>query len=82
MCPSPDNDESIQAALSAVDAAASHFSPADKFDSPHRPGRARRVADLRAQQQRSRQLNDYFDEAVAAIRASLDRSPNEGGGAR
>ncbi len=38
-----------------------------------------RVADLRAQQQKSQRLNEYYDEAVAAIRASLERTPKRGG---
>jgi hypothetical protein len=33
---------------------------------------------LGAQLQKSRQLNEYCDRAVAEIRASLERSQNEG----
>ena len=76
MCPSPDDDEWIQVALSAVEAATSRFSPADKFDSPDR------AAGLRAQRQRSQRLNEYYDEAVAAIRGSLEQTPNKGGRTR
>jgi hypothetical protein len=82
MCPSPDIDQSTEAASSRVEAAASRFSPADKFDSPDRTGSARRVADFRAQQRRSQQLNEYCDEAVAAIRASLERPSDGSGSAR
>jgi hypothetical protein len=38
--------------------------------------------DFHAQQQRSRQLNEFFDEAVAEIRASLEPGPNEDEAAR
>jgi hypothetical protein len=36
------------------------------------------VSKFRAQQQRTQQLDEYFNQAVAEIRASLDRAPDEG----
>jgi hypothetical protein len=62
------------AALAATEAAASRPSPADKFNID-REGPAKRAVKLRALQQQFQKLNDYFDEAAAEIRASLDRSP-------
>jgi hypothetical protein len=67
MCPTSDDHESREAA-------ASRFYPADRFDFPGSTRFAIRAADLRAQQQRSQQLNEYCDETVAAIRASLERT--------
>ncbi len=55
---------------------ASGYSPADKFD-VERSDSAIRVHDLQAQLQRSRKLNEYYDEAVAEIRATLDPASNE-----
>ena len=71
------HDTSMQAALAmlaAVEAAASHPSPADRFNID-REGPARRAGKLRALQQRFQKLNEYCDETVAEIRASLERSP-------
>lgn len=62
------------AALAATEAAVSRPSPADKFNID-REGPAKRAVKLRALQQQFQKLNDYFDEAAAEIRASLDRSP-------
>jgi type II secretory pathway component PulL len=36
------------------------------------------VSKLKAQQQRTQRLDEYFDKTVAEIRASLDRIPDEG----
>jgi type II secretory pathway component PulL len=36
------------------------------------------VSKFRAQQQRTQQLDAYFNQAVAEIRASLDRTPDKG----
>lgn len=57
-------------------AQASGYSPADKFD-VDRTDSAIRVRNLQAQLQRSRKLNEYYDEAVAEIRATLDPASNE-----
>ena len=43
-----------------------------------RAGSATSAGSLGAQLQKSRQLNEYCDRAVAEIRASLERSQNEG----
>jgi len=70
-------DTSMQAALAmlaAVEAAASRPSPADRFNID-REGPAKRAGKLRALQQRFQKLNEYCDETVAEIRASLERSP-------
>jgi len=77
MSSSNDHDTSLQAALAmlaAVEAAASRPSPADRFNID-REGPAKRAGKLRALQQRFQKLNDYCDETVAEIRASLERSP-------
>ena len=71
------HDTSMQAALAmlaAVEAAASRPSPADRFNID-REGPAKRAGKLRALQQRFQKLNEYYDETVAEIRASLERSP-------
>ena len=65
---------SMQAALDAIEAAASRPSPADRFNID-REGPAKRAVKLRALQQRFQKLNEYCDEAAAEIRASLERSP-------
>ncbi len=70
-------DTSLQAALAMlaeVEAAASRPSPADRFNID-REGPAKRAGKLRALQQRFQKLNEYCDETVAEIRASLERSP-------
>jgi hypothetical protein len=36
------------------------------------------VSKLRAQQQRTQRLDEYFNQTVAEIRASLNRSENQG----
>ncbi len=55
-------------------AAASRASPAEKFDAGHDEP-AIRAGRLQAQAQRSRKLHEYYDEALAEIRASLARVP-------
>ena len=70
-------DTSWQAALAMlaeVEAAASRPSPAERFNID-REGPAKRAGSLRALQQRFQKLNEYCDETVAEIRASLERSP-------
>jgi hypothetical protein len=71
-------DKSRRAVLSVVKAtkkaAASRPSPAETFnvdrDEPEiRAGR------LQAQQQRAQKLHEYYDEALAEIRATLERAP-------
>ena len=77
MSSSKDPDTSLQAALAMlaeVEAAASRPSPADRFNID-REGPAQRAGKLRALQQRFQKLNEYCDETVAEIRASLERSP-------
>jgi len=55
-------------------ATASRPSPAQKFnideDEP-----ATRAGRLQAQRQRSQKLHDYYDDALAELRASLERAP-------
>lgn len=65
-------DTSMQAALAALEAVASHPSPADRFNID-RDGPAKRAMKLRALEQRFQKLNEYCDEAAAEIRASLQR---------
>jgi hypothetical protein len=55
-------------------AAASRPSPAEKFDADHDEP-AVRAGRLEVQAQRSQKLHDYYDEALAEIRASLERAP-------
>lgn len=62
------------AALAATETVASRPSPAHRFNID-REGPAKRAVKLRALQQRFQKLNDYFDEAAAEIRTSLERSP-------
>ena len=71
MSSSNGRDTSMQAALAA---AASRPSPADRFNID-REGPAKRAGNLRALQQRFQKLNEYCDETVAEIRASLERVP-------
>ena len=68
------HDAALRAALAAVEAAASRPSPADRFNID-REGPAKRAGKLRALQQRFQKLNEYCDETVAEIRASLERAP-------
>jgi hypothetical protein len=68
------DDTSLLAALALVEAAASRPSPADRFNID-REGPARRARKLRALQRRFQKLNEYLDETVAEIRASLERAP-------
>jgi hypothetical protein len=55
-------------------AEASRPSPADRFDID-RDGPAKRAWKLRALEQRLQKLNEYCDESVAELRASLQRTP-------
>jgi hypothetical protein len=55
-------------------AAASRPSPAEKFD-VDRDEPAIRAGRLQVQAQRSQKLHEYYDEALAEIRASLERAP-------
>ena len=68
------HDTSMLAALAAADAAASRPSPADRFNID-REGPAKRAGKLRVLQQQFQKLNEYCDETVAEIRASLERAP-------
>jgi hypothetical protein len=68
------HDTSMRAALATAEAAASRPSPADRFNID-REGPAKRAGKLRALQQRFQKLNEYCDETVAEIRASLERAP-------
>ena len=67
------HDTSIQAALALMEAAVSRPSPADRFNID-REGPAKRARTLRALEQRFQKLNEYCDETVAEIRASLERA--------
>jgi hypothetical protein len=85
MCPSSsDHDKSIQDLLATVQTAKprpsrkGRSSPKNRFD-VDREKSAARVDKLRAQQQKSRELSEYCDRAVAEIRASLERSQGGGG---
>ena len=49
-------------------------SPADRFNID-REGPAKRAWKLQALEQRFQKLNEYCDETVAEIRASLERTP-------
>ncbi|MEH2499343.1 hypothetical protein V1294_005822 [Bradyrhizobium sp. AZCC 1678] len=71
MSSSNGHDTSMQAARAA---AASRLSPADRFNID-REGPAKRAGKLRALQQQFQKLNEYCDETVAEIRASLERAP-------
>ena len=53
---------------------ASRPSPADKFNID-RDVQAKRAWKLRALEQQFQKLNQYCDETVAEIRASLERTP-------
>jgi hypothetical protein len=55
-------------------AAESRPSPAEKFD-VDRDEPAIRAGRLQVQAQRSQKLHEYYDEALAEIRASLERAP-------
>lgn len=68
------HDTPMQAMLALMEAAASRPSPADRFNID-REGPAKRAAKLRAMQQQFQKLNEYCDETVAEIRASLERAP-------
>lgn len=56
----------------AKKAAASRPTPVEKFDTGHDEP-AIRAGRLEVQAQRARKLHDYYDEALAEIRASLER---------
>jgi hypothetical protein len=58
----------------AKKAAAPRSSPAEKFD-VDRDEPAIRAGRLEVQAQRSQKLHEYYDEALAEIRASLERAP-------
>jgi len=64
-------DKSKRTTLGTADA--SRPSPADRFNID-REGPAKRAVHLQAQRQRFQKLNEYCDEAVAEIRASLERA--------
>ena len=68
------DDTSMLAALALVEAAASRPSPANRFNID-REGPVKRAVKLRALQQRFQKLNEYCDETVAEIRASLEQAP-------
>jgi len=69
---SHDRSRSILAALAAIETAVSRPSPADRFNID-REGPAKRAGKLKALQQRFQKLNEYCDETVAELRASLER---------
>ena len=75
-------DNSGRAALSVAKgtkkAAASRPSPAEKFNVDH-DETATRAGRLLAQRQRSQKLHDYYDDALAELRASLEGAPSRQG---
>jgi len=73
MSSSKSREKSKRTAQASAEAAASRPSPADRFNID-REGPAKRAVHLQAQQQRFQKLNEYCDEAVAEIRASLERA--------
>ena len=77
-----DREKSIRGILAKAKAATSLPSPKQKFDNKFDSDptkSATGVDKLRAQQQRSQELNEYCDKAVAEIRASLERSQSGSG---
>jgi len=80
MVSSDGRDQSGHQAVTVAKAAnktmkkASRPSPAEKFDVDHDEP-AIRAGRLQVQAQRSRKLHEYYDEALAEIRASLERAP-------
>ncbi|MEP6839546.1 MAG: hypothetical protein ABJA75_15935 [Bradyrhizobium sp.] len=75
-------NKSGRATLSVVKgtkkAAASRPSPAEKFNVDHDEPTTR-AGKLLVQRQRSQKLHDYYDDALAEIRASLERAPSRQG---
>lgn len=69
------NETNKEANKGSKKAAASRPSPAEQFDDD-RDEPEIRVNRLRAQQQRFQKLHEYHDEALAEIRASLERAPS------
>ena len=67
------DDTSMLAALALVEAAASRPSPANRFNID-REGPAKRARKLRVLQRQFQKLNEYCDETVAELRASLERA--------
>jgi hypothetical protein len=55
-------------------AAVSRPSPAQKYNVDHDEP-VTRAGRLQVQQQRAQKLHEYYDEALAEIRASLERAP-------
>lgn len=75
MFPSSEHDKLIQNAPAAVQEAASRFSQKDKVGLDQSEPAAC-IGNLQMLQQ---QLNELCDKAVAEIRASLERTQDEGG---
>jgi hypothetical protein len=73
---SRNQDRLIVDALAAVQAAAARVFPKNEFDLA-RGEFATRVAEFRAQQQKLQQFDEYCNESVAMIRASLERARNK-----
>ena len=72
---SSDRDKRLQGVLAAVDDALFGTSPKEKFDvgrsGPDRSDREALASELKALNQRFRQLDEYYSRAVAEIKASL-----------
>ena len=72
-------DNSGRAALTVAKgtkkAAASRPSPAEKFNVDHDEP-ATRAGRLLAQRQRAQKLHDYYNDALAELRASLEGAPS------
>jgi hypothetical protein len=72
MAPTKGRDQSMRGVPKAE---VSRPSPADRFNID-REGPAKRAWKLQALEQRFQKLNEYCDETVAEIRASLERTPS------
>jgi hypothetical protein len=70
---SGDDDQLIEHALAAVQAAALRIFPKKKIDSKDTES-AGRLADLKAQHQRFQLLDHHCNEVVVKLRASLERA--------
>ena len=73
MAPTKGRDQSMRG-VPRAEVSVSRPSPADRFNID-REGPAKRAWKLWALQQRFQKLNEYCDETVAEIRASLERTP-------
>lgn len=70
---SSDRDKRLRGALAAVDDAVFGVSPKGKYDLD-RTERETRAKNLKALNQRFRQLDEYYSRAVAEIQASFSKA--------